>query len=137
MAAAIGLRFRKRLIEGLERRFFREGYNQERILTGLVEEIRTLDSITGVARLVSAQIEAALHPERVYVFYRSEEHSDLTLSYSSGGTPSDLRIPAQLEVPRFLRGTRVPVDFPLRSGGDLSEGETAWLAKLGAVLIVP
>ena len=137
VAAAIGLRFRKRLVEGLERRFFREAYSQERILTELVEEIKMLDSIAGIAPLVSAQIEAALHPERVYVFYRAAEESELTLGYSSGGMPSDPRIPAHFELPRFLRGARVPVDFPLRRGGDLPEAEAAWLAQLGVVLVVP
>jgi len=49
---------------------------------------------------VSKEVEAAMHPERVYVFYHGEERHDLTLGYSSGGQSHDLRITEESELLR-------------------------------------
>jgi len=51
---------------------------------------------------VSKEVEAAMHPERVYVFYHGEERHDLTLGYSSGGQSHDLRITEESELLRLM-----------------------------------
>ena len=97
-AAGLSLKFRRQLIHWIDRRFFREAYSQEQILLNLIEKIKTLDSMPELSRLVSKEVESALHPERVYVFYRGDERRDLTLGYSSGGRSEDLRIAEDSEL---------------------------------------
>jgi tRNA A-37 threonylcarbamoyl transferase component Bud32 len=56
---------RKPWLEALDRRFFRERYNAQRLLRDVVEEIREAKDLHGVSPRVVARIESALHPEFV------------------------------------------------------------------------
>ena len=136
-AAGLSLKFRRQLTHWIDRRFFREAYNQEQILLNLIDRIKELDSMPELSRLVSKEVEAAMHPERVYVFYRGEEKHDLTLGYSSGGQSHDLRITEESELLRLMQRQRAPQDVPLPLHGGLPDDETAWLSQLGVNLIVP
>jgi hypothetical protein len=136
-AVAAGLVFRRRLNEWIDRKFFREQYDQEKILRGLVEEIKGLDSIAEMSRRVSAEVERALHPESVYLFYRGGERSDLSLTYSSGGAAQDLRIPEDFQLLRLMELQGGAQDFPFPPKTNLPRHEKEWLARTGARLIVP
>ncbi|MCI0388312.1 MAG: GAF domain-containing serine/threonine-protein kinase [Acidobacteria bacterium] len=141
-AVALGLAYRYNLREWLDRYFFREAYQQDKILRELTEEIRHLDSLTEMARRVSQKVDAALHPERLYLFHREEGRSDLTLGYSSadyssGGAIRDPRIPAEFELLRFLEYQGGAQNFPFPAKTRLPSQEKQWLANLGASLIVP
>jgi serine/threonine protein kinase len=133
----VSLKFRRQLTRWIDRRFFREAYSQEQILLNLIEKIKELDSMPEIARLVSKEVEAAMHPERIYIFYRGEERHYLTLGYSSGGQSHDLRITEESELLREMWRHRGAQDFPLPHQRNLPEGEEAWLTKLGVNLIVP
>jgi hypothetical protein len=61
-AAGLSLKFRRQLIHWIDRRFFREAYSQEQILLNVIEKIKTLDSMPELSRLVSKEVESALHP---------------------------------------------------------------------------
>jgi hypothetical protein len=123
------------------RRFFREAYQQDKALRELTEEVRQFDSLTEMARHVSQKVDAALHPERLYLFYREEGRRDLALvyssAYSSGGLSRDLRIPAEFELLRFMEYQGGAQDFPFPAKTRLPPQEKKWLASLGASLIVP
>jgi len=137
-AAGLGLAYRRSLLVLVDRRFFREEYNQERILRTLIEEIKDSDSISDVSRLVSEEVEAALHPQRVLVFYRRESHGDFTLGHSSGGTEPELRISGGSAVLRILEDSAGPCDLPFSdSGVDLSSAEREYLERLEVCLLVP
>jgi len=136
-AVGLSLKFRRQLTQWIDRRFFREAYSQEQILLNLIEKIKELDSMPEISRLVSKEVEAAMHPERVYVFYRGEERHDLTLGYSSGGQSHDLRITEESELLRLMERHRTAQDFPLPPHSGLPEDEIAWLTGLGVNLIVP
>jgi hypothetical protein len=136
-AVGLSLKFRRQLTHWIDRRFFREAYNQEQILLNLIRKIKELDSMPELSRLVSKEVEAAMHPERLYVFYRGEEKHDLTLGYSSGGQPHDLRITEESELLRLMQRQRAPQDFPLPTHNGLPEDEELWLTRLGINLIVP
>jgi serine/threonine protein kinase len=136
-AIALGLAYRRKLRDWLDRRFFREAYQQDKILRELIEEVRQLDSMADVARLVSQKVDAALHPERLYLFYREEGRRDLALGYSSGGASQDLRIPAEFELLGFMEYQGRAQDFPFPARTKLPPREKEWLANLGASLIVP
>ena len=134
---AISLVFRKRFGDWVDRKFFREHYNQEKILRELIEDVKKTDSVAEMSRLVSQKVDAALHPERLYLFYREEERRDLSLGYSSGGSEQELRIPEEFELLRFIEYQGSAQDFPFPQKTNLPQSEKDWLAHLGTKLIVP
>jgi hypothetical protein len=136
-AIAIGLVFRKRLSAAIDQKFFREQYNQDQILRALIDEVRKADSVNEMSRLVSRRVDAALHPQRLYLFYREFEHRDLSLGYSSGGSGEELRIPEEFELLRFIEYQGGALDFPFPQKTNLPQSEKAWLSQLGTKLVVP
>src|SRR5713226_485128 len=56
IAVAAGNRYRPQLSTAIDRRFFREAYNQEGILTALADSIKQLDSVEEIAALLSVEI---------------------------------------------------------------------------------
>src|SRR5258705_2028567 len=137
IAAAVSFLFRRRLNNWVDRKFFREQYNQEKILRGLIEDVKRFDSVPEMSRLVSRKVESALHPERIFLFYREEESRDLSLGYSSGAAAEGLRIPEEFRLLRLLEGQAGAQDFPFPQKNNLPGGEEEWLAGLGTRLIVP
>jgi DNA-binding winged helix-turn-helix (wHTH) protein/tetratricopeptide (TPR) repeat protein len=61
--AAVAHMKRVTWMEALDRRFFREHYDAQRLLREVVERVHQSDSVERVGPNVVAQIEAALHPE--------------------------------------------------------------------------
>jgi hypothetical protein len=68
--AAIAYMKRQKWLEALDRRFFRERYDAQRLLREVVEEVRSARSFGQVAPGVAAHIETALHPEFVSLLAR-------------------------------------------------------------------
>jgi eukaryotic-like serine/threonine-protein kinase len=137
IAAAISFLFRRRLNNWVDRKFFREQYNQEKILRGLIEDVKRFDSVPEMSRLVSRKVESALHPQQIYLFYREEESRDLSLGYSSRQASEGLRIPEEFRLLRVMEGQVTAQDFPFSQNKNLPDGEEEWLAGLGTRLIVP
>lgn len=155
LAVALVLLNRFGLREWIDRKFFREQYNQERLLHELIEDVKESDSMPKLSRLVSSRIQSALHPTSVYLFYRDDEHnSDFSLGYTTsepaaaagGSEPrqqppaaagrSD-RLAADSPLLRFMQTRRGAIEFPLRDGEDLPRRERDWLRSIGAELLVP
>ena len=140
-AVVLGLAYRYNLSDRLDRRFFRESYQQDRLLRELIEEVRQLDSLTEMARRVSRTVDDALHPEHFYLFFREgggeEGRRDLSLAYSSNGASRDPHIPAKFELLRFMEYQGGAQDFPFPARTKLPPPEKEWLASLGARLLVP
>jgi hypothetical protein len=67
LAAAFALIVRERLQRWLDRRFFRDAHDRERLLLELVSEIKHHDTLSDLVALVSRRIERALHPQQVHV----------------------------------------------------------------------
>jgi predicted Ser/Thr protein kinase len=61
---------RQQWLEAIDRRFFREQYDAQRLLRNVVHEIRRAGSLETASRRVATRIEAALHPEFVSVLVR-------------------------------------------------------------------
>ena len=136
-AAVVILVFHRRLRNWIDRRFFREAYNQERILLQLIENVKRCDSIAEMSKCVSEQIDQAFHPECVCLFYREEHTRDLSLSHTSSELTVGLRIPEQFELLRFMEGAGGAQDFPLPERSGLPKKELDWLKQLGTQIIVP
>jgi len=136
-AAVVILVFHRRLRNWIDRRFFREAYNQERILLQLIENVKRCDSIAEMSKCVSEQIDQAFHPECVCLFYREEHTRDLSLSHTSSELTVGLRIPEQFELLRLMEQAGGAQDFPLPEESGLPQKEIDWLKQLGTQLIVP
>lgn len=131
--AGLGLAFRRPLLQLIDRRFFREAYHQDRIFVALAEAINHAADVTEISRLLSSQIEAALHP-RVTLAVSCEERDEFSLLYSSG--PGGTRVAGDLQmtpsdVDRLLGSTDV-ADVPA-----LGRESRAALQTLGISLLVP
>jgi hypothetical protein len=137
VAIALGLVFRRRLSEWIDRKFFRETYNQEKILRELTDDVKQLDSIPDMSKRVTERVNAALHAEQIYLFYREEGTRDLSLSYTSGGTSHELNIPEEFQLLRFMELQGGAQDFPFPPKINVPKSERDWLAQLGTQLIVP
>lgn len=135
--ASLGLRFQKQVSAWVDRKFFREAFDQERILLGLIDEVKALDSMPEISALISRKLESALHPNSIYVFYRDEEERDLTLGYSSGGALRGLLIPENYKLLRLMEGEFSALDSQALGRRGLPAHEQTWLKSLGAHLIVP
>jgi eukaryotic-like serine/threonine-protein kinase len=135
--AAISLIFRSRLRDWIDRRFFREAYHQDKILHDLSDEVRKLDSISEMSRRVSQKVDEALHPEHVYLFYRSENKGELSLGYSTGGGPQNLSIPEDYELLRMIAQYGRAVEFPLPQKLKVPPHEAEWLSSMKIGLVVP
>ncbi|HZD06262.1 MAG TPA: hypothetical protein VE173_15230, partial [Longimicrobiales bacterium] len=71
-AAALSLRFRQPMAVWLDRRFFREQYDRERLLVGLLDDLRRLAQPAAVSHLVRTQIDLALHPSHTALWFQGE-----------------------------------------------------------------
>lgn len=130
----ISLFYRNQIMVWLDKIFFRAAYDREKILLDLISEIKKLDSITTISKLVSSQLEEALHPKSTLFFYKEENKDCLTLNHSSVGiNPSSILTNSQLieileDNPRSRK-----LDFI----DSLPPLEKEWLTSLNLQLIVP
>jgi hypothetical protein len=68
-AALLSMRYRSQLMNVIDRRFFREAYQQEQILLELSEAIKQLDSLAEISRLLQTEVEKALHSRWVSMLF--------------------------------------------------------------------
>ena len=71
------------VMTAIDRRFFREAYNAELILTELGEVIPTLSKTKQLVELVANKISDALHPENVTIFLDDEDAGAFVAAFSS------------------------------------------------------
>ncbi len=106
LVGAAALRYRKPLLDAIDRRFFREQFDARHILTLLVERIRSIRDSTSLADLVTREIDLALHLEGVSLFAldarsgllvdprhrtrRLDASSELALTLSNASAPLEV-----------------------------------------------
>ena len=138
-ASCIGiaaLRYRRPLLDSIDRRYFREQYDARRILTDLVDKIRSVGDIPGLAKLVSREVDAALHLENV-TFLALEVRSSQMIDPRNRSR----RLDASSELAVLVTTSSEPLDVTLEGGQNpfahLPEPERHWLVDNGMRLIVP
>src|SRR5579872_2271874 len=146
VAVTIGLmipRLGERLKDWTDRRFFREAYNAEQVLSDLSDQVRSMVETRPLIETVAARISETLHIPQVAVLLGADGtyHPAYALGYntvptvnflSSAGTAKVLR--AQQEPARVYFDD--PDSWVYRDPG-VSEEERAKLAQLHAELLLP
>lgn len=135
--ASCGLLFRAPLRRWIDRKFFRESYDREQILTGLIEEVKKLDSVSEISKLVSKELQNALHPKAIYFFFHRGDSGEFSLGYSSEGESRTLRLEEGSAILRTLENEGSALQLPLSGKHELPAPESEWLSALGLTLMVP
>ena len=76
----------RRVMTAIDRRFFREAYNAQLILTELGEAIPTLSKTKPLVELVANKISDALHPENVTIFLDDTDVGAYVAAFSGGAS---------------------------------------------------
>jgi len=137
VAAVVSLKFRLQLGRWLDRRFFREAYDRERILLGLIDQVEQLDSVSTMSKLVSQELESAFHPRCQFIWYREGDKAGLTLSYSSGGYIRHVELDPGAPLLRYAEQQIGVIERRSDVLPDLPAAEREWLDDTGVRLIVP
>ena len=143
MAVAVVVpRFAGRAFAWTDRRFFREAYDVERVLTELSEQVRTIAETGPLLDTVLDRIGTTLHVERLAVFLH--EGDRLLPSRSRGfDPPPTVEFSATAEALLRLRESGRPLrvrhddpESPLRRE-TITEDNRARLAQVDAELVLP
>ncbi|MCU0619271.1 MAG: hypothetical protein MUF40_05125, partial [Gemmatimonadaceae bacterium] len=130
----LALRYRAALMQRIDRRFFREAYQQDQLFVALAEAVTQAADVPALARLLSSQLSAALHPERVLALARQSGRS-LEVAYSSEGRGTPLSV-EEAGIPvdelRDVGGVALLHEIPT-----LTEAGRATMRALGLRLVVP
>jgi len=128
-------RGRRRVLDALDRRFFREEYDARVILRDLAEGIRRVADLGELERLVTREVDRALHVERVALLVLDPRTKHLV---SRAGAARPLPLDAAVVTLARERGESVNVDLddPVEAG-PLARDDRAWLADGGFHLLVP
>jgi hypothetical protein len=130
---------RESWLRALDRRFFRERYDAERLLANVVNQIERAPTFESIAPSVVQQIDEALHPTFVEVF----QHAPGTGSFTpvTGLFASTLPLPAGMTAIGVLSALRKPLALSLGDTAwvrhQLPAGERTLLSERGVELLVP
>ncbi len=133
---AAALHYRRRLLDTIDRRFFREQYDARRILTLLVDRIRSIQESAALANLVSREIDLALHLEGIALMVL-DPRSGMLIDPRSRARKLD----AGSALARTVSDASDPLEADLESPHSpllkLPEKERHWLVDSGFRLLVP
>lgn len=131
---------RRPWLDAIDRRFFRERYNAQRVLRDVVEEIREARSFERVAPRALARIETALHPEFVTLMVRQHDEPQYRALASVPSAGAAFALAADSKLIGLMRVLEKPVDN-LQSSSEwlerLSRDETDWVRHSRIDLLVP
>ena len=106
---------RRDWLDALDRRFFREHYDAQRVLRAVVDEVRKARDFEKVAPHVVSQIEAALHPEFASLLAHQPGEAAYRVMAASGKSPPP--IPVDSKLMTVVRVLGKPVEISLSQTG--------------------
>ena len=137
-SAAVGiaaLRYRKTLLDSIDRHFFREQYDARQTLTLLVERIRATHSVADLANLLCREVDLALHPENVSLMAFDPRSGVLA------DPKNRRRLDASSQLATLIASASDPLPLDLEDArsplAKLPEAERHWLVDSAFRLIVP
>jgi sigma-B regulation protein RsbU (phosphoserine phosphatase) len=138
LIALIGA-FAGRAQRWLDRRFFREAYNTEQILSDLANQVRRIVDTGSVLRTVAHRISESLHVPRVALLLNNG--GTFELAYAVGyPSPPGVQISADSLTVQHLKNNQeltVHLDGPDSWIHDLQEAERDSIARLKPELMLP
>jgi len=126
LLGALGLvahRSRRSWLLALDRRFFRERYDAQAILRGVVEEARREQPVADLAERVVQQIESALHPEVVAILSREATEAQFGVLAQRPASAATPPLHAESKLVAMLRLLQKPLGIPLTGAS------TDWLRR--------
>jgi len=137
IAVALGLtmRFRRTLRAHIDRQFFREAYDRERLLMELAGRIDRLDSLQEITVLVTRELDAAFHPSSVHLWFHQEGCTEGPTESASGDSLLNLRSDSPL-----VRHVEVEAEVHTLPFGNEkldAEPDVQVLIRHGVMVIVP
>ncbi|MEA2603980.1 MAG: eukaryotic-like serine/threonine-protein kinase [Acidobacteriota bacterium] len=133
---AAGLHYRRQLLDSIDRRFFREQYDARRILTLLVDRIRSIKESAALANLVSREIDLALHLEGISLMVL-DPRSGMLADPRNRARKLDASSQLALTVSDASDPLEVDLENPQSPLLKLPEKERHWLVDSGFRLLVP
>ncbi len=138
-ALVVALKYRERARTWLDRRFFREEYDAQKILLSLASRIPYETDPNELTSLVLSQIDQALHPELIAVMVTGIEEGHLTPVSVLHGSADSLPLDGGLVA--MLRWSQEPLDIDLKDPKSptrrLPAAEREWLECTNTAFIVP
>jgi len=136
-------RLAARLRHWTDRRFFREAYDAEQVLSELSDHVRGMVETKSLLETVATRIAETLHIHKVAVLLGTSDA--YRPAYALGyGTPPDVAFPSDMGTIKVLQAQKEPariyLDDPdswLYRDPDVSEEDRAKLAQLHAELLLP
>ena len=131
--------FRERARRWLDERFFRQEYDARKILVSLASRVRFEKDPSDLAAMIVTQIDEALRPEPLAVLVSGIDEGHLTpIAVLHGGIEP---LPLDSGIVSMLRWSDEPLEVfkqdPRSPVRRLPGEEQEWLARTGAVLLVP
>jgi phosphoserine phosphatase RsbU/P len=161
-AGLIAWLINRKVVPAIDRRFFREAYDAQLVLSDLGQAVRSETSVERMLELAAARIQDALHPKNVSIFLRDATAGDYHLAVSSSHTgagrgavvtvssddASSSALPRDSFIVERFRESSEPltVDFGreeswaqklLSDANNARQREADVLREVGAVLLIP
>jgi len=128
-------------LETLDRRYFKERYNAQKLLRELGEDLQKGTYLENVLPAAARRIEAALHPQYVAVLLRSPDGRFYESHEPARGAHASIRFPAGDRAIRLLavlcRPLVVGPEAPRTVFDQLPDDERQVLSVLGTELLIP
>ncbi|MBK7930696.1 MAG: SpoIIE family protein phosphatase [Bryobacterales bacterium] len=144
LAASMALQgLRRRLAHWIDRRFFRDAYDAERLMSELSEQVRTIVDPTALLKTVSERIAETMYVTRVAFFLPSG--GPFRPAYALGyDTQPDVAFPAESGTVRRIGEAGAPARVYLDDQQSwlyqdprISAEEREWLMRLDSQLLLP
>jgi hypothetical protein len=135
MLGLVMLGVRRKVVGNIDRRFFREQYDSNRILHALIEGSRSVPNVAELEALLIQEIDRALHLETVALLVRMPD-SDLLTSPSQRCRSLSITSALAQTMPE-VADMRIDLSHPDSRVDGLPLEDRQWLADEGFQLLVP
>jgi eukaryotic-like serine/threonine-protein kinase len=136
------IRYRKTLLESLDRRFFREQYDARRLLLHVISIVRGGSDMLAISRASLDEIDKALHPKHISLWPLDPEGAQLHRGFYRGELPPEAPpLDANGMLATLLANDEEALDVHGRQTRALlqrlGDDDREWLRAADAYLIVP
>lgn len=136
------IRYRKRLLEALDRRYFREQYDARKLLLQVVSMIRGGSDMFALSQVALDEIDRALHPRHIALWQLDPTEQQLIRGFYRGqAKPEAPPLELSSTLIALLSTTEEPLDVhSLQTRtlvARLPDEERNWIDRTGGYLLVP